>query len=202
MLPIHKKSGFTFLEIIIAVGLSALVVLAVGKFAGTITNIGVLLNSGLQANQDLTSVFRTITTDMRGMELSAAGGYPIEAASTSSLTFFSDIDQNGTAERVRYFLGTSTLEQGITKAATSSPWYPTSTEVVSVIVPNVLIASSSFQYFGVGYSGTSSPLAMPALITDIRVVKLTLASELSTSTAPRPAVFSTTVTIRNLRGDD
>ncbi|MFH1246360.1 MAG: type II secretion system protein [Candidatus Liptonbacteria bacterium] len=196
-----KQRGFTLIEVLIATALAAIIVLAIGKFSSTISSIGTVLNGSLQVNQDLQAATRALVTDIRSIQPSSLGGYPIEQASTSSFAFYSDVDQDGLAEWINYYATTSTLEEGIIKPTGDPLQYATSTEVKKIIVPNLKPGTGIFQYFGSSYAGTSTPLASPVDISEIRVVQISLTADISTSTAPKPFTYNSIITIRNLRSN-
>lgn len=198
----NSRAGFSLFEIVIVIGITAVIVVAVGKFSNTISGLGVVINSSLQADQDLGLALTPLITDIRSMGPSGAGAYAIEAAGTSSLAFYSDVDQDGVFERVRYHVATSTFERGVIEPSGEPLAYPTSSEVVSLVIPNVRMGTSSvFEYFGATYNGAGTPLAQPVALSDVRVVRITLTADVATSTAPKPITYTNTVTIRNLRSN-
>jgi len=198
----NKRSGITFLEIIISVALTSIIVVVLSRFSGTVSSIGKVINQRLQVQQDLEQTLQTIVTEIRSAGPSASGGYALESAASSSFIFYSDVERDGAMERVRYFFGTSTLTKGVTEPTTSTPpVYVTSTESTKIIIGNAIVASSSFAYFGASATSTILPLTSPIDITAVRFVKVTITADVSTSSAPRPITFSNTVTIRNLRSN-
>jgi prepilin-type N-terminal cleavage/methylation domain-containing protein len=196
-----SRSGFTLFEVIIAIALSSIIVLGIGKFSNSISSVGVLINNELQADHDIQLAFRDIVSEIRSMEPSGAGAYPLETATTSSIVFYSDIDQDGIPERVRYTMATSSFQKGVIRPTGNPLTYPTSTEVVTTVAPSIIRSSSTFDYFDSSYTGTQTPLASPVSILAVRVVRVNLVAEVSTSTAPRPLILSNTITIRNLRSN-
>src|SRR3989338_1809351 len=197
----RERAGFTLFEVLLAIGISAVIVLAVGKFSDTISGVGVLLNNKLQTSQDLEQAFQVITTDIRSISPSSNGAYPIEAASTSSFVFFSDINRDGLYDRVRYFLATSTLRKGVVKPSGSPLGDPTSTEIITSVIPNIVPGGNLFQYYGASATGTANPLPSPIDVSSVRIVKMALTADTSTSTSPRPTTMEATITIRNLRSN-
>ncbi len=198
------RKGFTLFEIIISIGITAVIVLAIGKFSNSISNIGVVINSSLQSNQDLSLAFRAVVTDIRSMGPGSNGAYPIEAATSSSFTFYSDIDQDGIFERVRYYVSTSTFERGVVEPTGNPLAYATSSEVRTIIAPAIIVSTSTplFTYFNDTYTGgTSGTLTGTIDVSAIRVVTVRLTADISTSTAPKPVTFTNTITIRNLRSN-
>lgn len=147
-----------------------------------------------------------MVTDLRSMGPSSVGAYPIESASTSSIVFFSDVDENGVFDRVRYFLATSTatsgvkvVKKGIIKPIGNPYVYVASSEIVSTVVQNVVTSTEPlFQYYASTFTGSEASLTSPIDIPSVRILKITVYADLSPR-APRPLLFSDTVTMRNLK---
>lgn len=198
----NNRSGISLFEIIISVGLTAIIVVVLSKFSGTVSSIGTVINQRLQVQQDLEQALQMLVTEIRSAGPSASGGYTLESAATSSLIFYSDVERDGVMERVRYYFGTSTLQKGITEPTSSTPpAYVTSTEAIKIAIPHVKVGSSSFEYFGSSATSTMAPLASPIDVAAVRFLRISVTADVSTSSAPRPITFSNIITIRNLRSN-
>lgn len=194
-------NGFSLLELILGAAISIILVLVLTQFVGIISSIQKYLNGKLPAQADVEQALQTMTVEIRSAGQSSAGAYAIESASSTAFTFFSDIDRDGTMERVRYIIGTSTLQKGVVKATGNPLQYVTSTESFSMPILNLLGASSSFAYYDTNFTGTQAPLTAPIAVTVIRAVQFTFTVDISTTTAPLPTVVSEIVTIRNLKSN-
>jgi hypothetical protein len=193
--------GFTLLELGIAMGISVVILGFIGLMENQLSRVATFINQELQNQQGLSLVFDTFVTEVRSMGPSSIGSYPIEAVSSTSITFFSDIDEDGTFERVRYSITSSTFEKAVIEPTGSPLQYATSSETSRVLITNVLAASSSFSYFDSTYTGEESPLGFPVNIPAVRVVRVDIYADISPSTAPQPSFFTNTITIRNLRSN-
>lgn len=88
--------------------------------------------------------------DLREASYADDGAYPVVALATSSVTFYSDYDNDEKIERMRYFLDGSDLKRGITESAGDPPAYATSSETVSTIsndVRNNAIGTPLFTFY-------------------------------------------------------
>ena len=101
-------------------------------------------------------------------------------------------------EKVRYFLAGTTLQKGVIKPTGSPLIYNSINEKISTFVNNV-ISTSIFDYYDENYDGTTAPLSFPVNVSDIRLVKITVMVEQDPNRSPTPMVFSTQVSIRNLK---
>jgi type II secretory pathway pseudopilin PulG len=202
----NHREGFTLIEIVLVVAMTAGIVFVVASFRSNLDMMENLLNQKLQSRQDIDQALQIMTTEIRSAGPSSLGAYAIQAAGTSSLVFFSDVDKDGVYERVRYFVATSTgatttINRGIVKPAGNPLVYTTSSETVTTAIVNVIRSTTTplFSYFDTNYTGFETPLALPVDATLIRLVKVSLYADINPSTAPIPTLFSTMINIRNLR---
>jgi len=198
---LNNREGLTLLEVIISVALFSGVLFVISSFFTSTTQFQDLTNQKLQVQQDLQQTFQTIVTQIRSMNFSGSGAYPISSASSSSLIFYSDVDEDGVTERVRYTVGTSTISLGIVKPAGNPYTYATSTEIVTTAVEKVVTSTTPFLvYYGATYTGSEAPLTEPIDVSKIRVIQVTVSADLSPK-APKPIVFKDLINIRNLRSN-
>ncbi|HEX4104352.1 MAG TPA: type II secretion system protein [Candidatus Paceibacterota bacterium] len=200
----HKKnSGFSLLEVLVVVAIAGAIVLIVGNFGNNISGLNTLVSSELQAKSGVTQEVQIMVEAIQSAKTSANGGYPIDAASTSSFAFYTDINKNGTADHVRYFYASSTIYQGIIAPTGTPATYSTSSEVLTSFIGNVIIPSSTplFSYYDTSYTGTQSPLTSPIAASAVRLVRVSFevqANQTSTLSRSPLQYFSSLVDIRNL----
>jgi hypothetical protein len=134
------------------------------------------------------------------MSPSAMGAYAIVQAATSSLTFYDDIDNDSSIEKVRYFLSGSTLKKGVVEPS-GSPLNYNGTETIKELVHNIAnnATTSIFSYYDSSYAGTSSPLALPVNVLSVRLIKVSLVIDSDPLKPPAPIYMSTQVSIRNIK---
>ncbi len=200
---ILARGGFSLIEVIIFVVIGAALLFVVSSLSRNVSNIEVFVNQKLQSRSDLAQTFEILVTEIRSAGQSSNGAYPISSASTSSLTFFSDVDQDSIFERVRYTLGTSTVVKGVIKPSGNPLVYATSSEVLRTVIDNVVLSTSTnlFDYFDANYTGSQAPLASPVDVSKIRMVKISVYVDTNPGKAPKPTLFTNTVTIRNLKSN-
>ena len=196
-----KLAGFTFIEVVIVIAVFAVLFMVIASFGQNTSLLSNLINKSLEIEQDLRQTFQVRVTEIRSAGPSSLGAYPIESAATGSLAFFSDIDEDGIFERVRYFIGTSTLQKGVIKPSGNPLVYTTSTETVKSVVRYLLPATSTFEYYDASYTGSEAPLSAPIDVTKIRIIKITVTADVNPGAAPKPVTFTNTVNVRNLRSN-
>lgn len=189
--------AFTLVETLVVVGLLA----AIGSaLSGMIvyfyrSNAYVLEQSAAldSAKRGLEISFENIREASYGED----GAYPLASAATSSVTFFSEVDADGSIEKVRvYLLGTG-LYRGVTNPTGNPPTYTGQPETTYTIATSVRNATSTpiFRYFdadGVELTGTIDVAAVASVQTRLDV-------DLNPLRAPNIMTLERTTTLRNLR---
>jgi Tfp pilus assembly protein PilE len=201
-----KNSGLTLVEAITGVAILSIVLIAIIAFQTSVIRTVRSMQDNLMMQREARRTLTMFVSELREAEQSAAGGYTIESAGTSSIVFFANIDNDAAIERVRYFLSTSTsptvfdvLKKGVINPTGTS--YLAANEKILVIARNLVNGTSTpiFDYYDSGYAGTSSPLAIPlAQIFAVRLVRMTLIIDPNANT-PGTHRYQTQVTIRNLK---
>ena len=192
------NAGFTLIEILVGLALFAGIAFIIGTFMKSILDYQTLFTQQLSGEQEIQNTFAAITPEVRSMIPSALGGYAIGQVATSSVTFYGDIDSDGIAEQVRYFLNGTTLEKGVIDPTGSPLAYIGANEVVSDMIHNVVATSTPiFTYYDMNYTGSEPAMTYPITIANIRLIKLTVTVKDPNKATPLSA--STEIVPRNLR---
>lgn len=194
-----KNQGLTVIELMIGVLISGAVLSMVWYFGGVILNSGLFFTRTIKAQQEVQDAFRGMVSEIRSMSQSALGGYAIAEASSSSLTFYSDIDKDGVAEQVRYFKSGTVVKKGIIKPAGNPLAYNPATEAVAEVVHDMTAPTPLFSYYDATFTGGELPLAAPINIPLVRVIKIQLVVQ-ETNQA-EPLTYGISLTPRNLRSN-
>lgn len=199
-----QRSGFSVIEVLISAAVFTVLIFVVATLRTNVDTLSNLVSQKLQSRQDIDRAMEQMVTEIRSAAPSNQGAYPVEAATTSTLIFYSDVDSDGLFERIRYTVGTTTLDRGVTKPSGTPLAYSSSSEMVSTLVSNLTRTTSSnvFTYYGDDYTGVEDPLAPTStLASAVRLVRVTLYVDVRPREAPRPAYVSQLISIRNLRDD-
>ncbi len=196
------EAGFTLLELMLALGIVSLVMVAVTSVLITGIRYNGVIFDQLSAQSDGRKAVVQMIDDMRRAESSSTGAYAIAAASSTEFIFFANIDNDTARERVRYTLTATTVEKGIIKATGTPLTYPTSSEKKLTIAKFVTNQSGNvplFTYFPGSYAGTSTPLTYPLVLTNIRLAKVKITIEKDANKSPVPITVEGTAEIRSLK---
>jgi hypothetical protein len=134
------------------------------------------------------------------MQPAETGAYPIVTSATDSMVFYSDYDDDGIVERLRYYRSGNTLKKGVIEPTSNPPAY-NGTEVSVDEVHDLSGLAPIFEYYDDSYDGsaTATPLAQPVNNQDIRLVKITLTVDRLPGRPPGPITVTTQVSMRNLK---
>lgn len=197
----NNKKGFTLSEVLISIFIISVVSYAVSTFQRDVFALNYSLQGSLSAQLDARRLVKVMITELRKAEPSAAGAYPIAAASPTSVTFFSDVDNNGTVERVRYFVSSGQIRKGIIVPTGNPPVYNAGSEQLSTLISGFVSSSTLplFEYYPATYTGTTSPLSIPVDIPSVRLVKVTVIIDKDPNKSPVLMTITSQVNLRNLK---
>ncbi len=197
---INTKSGFTAVEMLIAMFIFVIIGIAAVTFQLDIFSLNRISNDNLIAQEDARRALKNISSEFRSMSPSNMGAYALVQTATSSITFYNNIDEDSPIEKVRYFLEGTTLKRGTIKPSGTPFIYNPANETVREVIHNIANASSSiFLYYDTNYDGTSEPLTDPVNTPLVRLIKVNIIIDSDPSKSPAPLYMTTQASIRNLK---
>ncbi|MFA6295292.1 MAG: type II secretion system protein [Candidatus Paceibacterota bacterium] len=198
-----KKRGMTLVEVLIAVAIFGVVMVAIGTFQVNIFSYNSSISGSLNTTQNAQAILKTILRELREIAPGANGSYPIATVGSTTLSFFSDYDNDGATEQITYSLLGTTLYRAVTHPSGSPVIYNYANQATTTLVVDVRNGTSIpvFQYFDSSYNGTSSPLTLPASITSIRLIKISLSLDTDPNRSPLPVIYTVQVNLRNVKNN-
>lgn len=199
MQPPSRNSfqGFTLIEMLVVI---AIVSVAGVALSGLIAYFYRANGYVLQETSAVDSAHKGLDTafeDLREASYGDDGSYPLTTAATSTVTFYSDVDGDGSVEKVRLYLTKGTFYRGVTNAAGNPPSYSGQLESINTIATYVSNATSTpiFRY----YDANGTELAAPADVSKVGSIATTLQVDLNPNRAPNIFTLTARATLRNLR---
>ncbi len=101
-----KKKGFTLIETIVVIFIFSLTIATVGGLIAALYRINDYNWKQATTINEARRGIETMVKEIREAREGENGSYPIEKAQDKEFIFYSDIDDDGQTEKVRYFLGT------------------------------------------------------------------------------------------------
>lgn len=194
-------SGFTLVEILMSVAILSILVLIASTFQKDVFSLNSSLQSGLNAQIDARHVLKVMITELREIGPSALGAYPIETASSTGITFYSDIDNNGVKDKIRYFLDGRDIKRGVIVPSGNPVVYDGLNEKLTTLISDFMASSTRplFEYYTSSYTGNSPPMPYPIDIQLIRLIKITAIIDKDPNRSPGELIISSQVNLRNLK---
>lgn len=194
----HPRAGFSLMETLVVIAMLGTIGVALSGMIQFFYQKNAFL---LEQTAALDNARRTVLDaihSLREASYGNDGGYPILAAATSTVTFYSDLDNDSSVEKVRYYLSNGTLYRGVTESTGSPPSYAGQPEATSTVAAYVRNSASTpiFTYFndaGTALSTTSTN------VSEISAVTISIWIDLNPNRAPNTFNLSETATLRNLR---
>ncbi len=190
--------GFTLIEILVVVGILGLGITSVYNFTGDLLANNLYLQEKILAEGEGRTAIKMIVRELRGAGQSNTGVYPIDSASATSLVFYADTDGDNLFERLHYSASGSELRRGVVVPSGEPLTYNLNNETEKILTAR-LATSSIFSFYDQTYAGTSSPLAEPVTLADIRLVNINLLLEIDERFNSEPLQASGWAVLRNLK---
>lgn len=194
------KTGFTLIEVVVGMGVLGILVVGVSTFQQDFLNFGDTLQLGVAAQHQAQDTLNQMTKEVRTAAPSSLGAYPIVEADAAHFIFYTDTNDDGYTERIRYTLNGSQLERGSITPTQNPVTYPLTAETVSIVASGVTNgATAVFDYFDSSASSLVTPLVLPIDIPAVRLVRITISIDEDITTPPEATTVTTAVLIRNLK---
>lgn len=195
-----NNKGFTLIEVLVGMVIAVIVVFFIISFAADITDSSLRLSGSLFTQQQLQQTLQVMIPEIRSVGQSNVGAYPIEVATTTTFSFYSDIDRDGKFEKVRYFLDGTTFKKGVIVPTGEPLTYDDEDEDIFPLIDNIVVGPQIFSYYDIDATSTqSTQLPNPVDVLKIRMVKVTLVANQGTEGQVSVVGAEDQATIRNLR---
>ena len=194
----HNPRAFTLIEMLVVISITGFVGIALNSMIVSFYRNNAYL---LQETSAIDSAHRGLSTsfiDLREASYGDDGSYPLLSVATSSITFFSDIDGDGSVEKIHLYLQNGTFYRGVTDSTSTPPTYVAQKEATTTIATFVRNGTSTplFRYYddaGLELSSSTIPIA------SIRSISTEVMVDLNPLRAPDILILQETATLRNLR---
>jgi prepilin-type N-terminal cleavage/methylation domain-containing protein len=202
----HPK-GMTLIEVLIAMSITVIIMQGfTTMFLRAWQSNKFTLEMGLASSAAQRAVNK-IGVELRGVQQAAHGTYPIISATASELIVYTDIEDDGVVERVRYYIDTTNkqLKVGIRDPDTTvqPPTYAAGDGLTRILAYNVVNTSSAqplFAYYADNYPTVTSPIASPVDVSKIQLIRVQVFVNIDPNQAPNNIILQSFVDLRNLHG--
>ncbi len=196
---IRASRAFSLVETLVVITLTTLVGLGLLSMITYFyrSNAYVLESTG--AVDSASRGLNEALVSLREASYAEDGTYPLASVSTSSVTFYGDLDYDASVERVRLYRSGDILYRGVTDATGNPPSYAGQPEVRATIATSVKNATSTplFRYFDA--DGTELTGAID--VAQVRSIRTRLDVDIDPKRAPNILILEGAATLRNLRNE-
>lgn len=186
-------NGFTLLEVLVAAGIMSIIVIVAGNFIAMGMDS---LRFDREFHDAVSSGRRsmeTVSKEIRSANNSERGDYPIALASDQEFIFYSDVDYDGSYDRVRYYIVDRSLYKAVTLPGPGRDYAGGETAVkLADYVNNG--GQEIFTYYDSNSNETTD-------IDDIRMINIRLLFNVSPGMSPDDIIVETDVQLRNLKSN-
>lgn len=194
----HNMRGFTLVEMLVVIFITGIVGIAINSMVVNFYKTNAYL---LEETKAIDSAHRGLSTsfiDLREASYGDDGSYPIRSVSTSSITFFSDVNNDGVVEKIRLYLLNGSFYRGVTESTSTPPTYVGQPEFSTTIANYVRNSTTTpiFRFYDVNGTLISSS-TVP--IASIASISTSLMVDLNPLRAPDILILQETATLRNIR---
>lgn len=197
-----KTRGYSLVEFLMSMAMATIILVVVTAFARNIFSLNLSSQASLGAQVESRKILNQMVGELRSASPSALGAYAIESAATSTITFFSDVNGDDTADKIRYYIdtGSRSIRRGVTLASGSPSAY-TLSETVTTLMSDISNGTSTplFDYYDGNHTGTSTALSLPVNLSQVRLIKVTVKIDKDNNRSPVTMTFTSGASLRNLK---
>lgn len=198
------NAGFTIAELVVTIAIVGVVMVVITKFQSDVFSFNRIFYSSFTSADQAQKLLRPMTAEIRSASQSSIGAYPLDSFAANDFAFYSDIDNDGKKDRVRYYVSGTTMYKEVIAPTGTPAVYNTANKKTSTFMTGVRNLSdgiSTFRYYSSAYTGGASGEVVPGTgnIQDIRLVKVTVRIDADPSKPPAAVDITSQVSIRNLK---
>ena len=135
------------------------------------------------------------------------GSYPVVSANDNDLVFYCDLDQDGVTERIHMYKSGTDIMLGVRKPTAGFPITYLSGDATTTTLASRIVNTASqpiFSYYDASYPEDSvhNPIATPATVPNVRLVKVNLFMNIDPNRAPDNVNIQSFAEMRNLNDHD
>ena len=199
MMTTNSQTGMTLIELLIAIGIYTVLMLAV---TSSITTFYQYNAYALEQSNEVDNARRGVTQwnrDVKEMTTGEDGTWPMAIMDEHRLGYYSDTDRDDSVEYVEYILASTTLRKftynPIGSPATYNLTTPDSVEILSEYVQNINQATSSFYYF----DNNGNQLSSTSPVIDVRYLQMQIIVNIDPDRNPGEFMLRSSLAPRNLK---
>lgn len=197
-----KKSGFSLLELVIAVFIFVSVVAIVAAFILYYLRSYSFSFEEQQSVSQAQYAMSTMLRELREARSGEDGAWPMAQTDDATVVFYSDVTNDGRADKIRYFLNGTDLMKGVIEPTAAPVSYPQANEVIRTIATSIdLGGNAMFTYYNGNWpiDTMNNPLIPANRVLQTRYIGIYVRVNIQTDYAALPYELNSGVQIRSLK---
>lgn len=130
-------AGYTFVEMLVVLAIAALTLTSVTTAIVAFYRANSASLAQAYAVEGARQGIESAVAAIRGIQYGSDGSYPLSAVSSNDFTFYSDLNGDGIAEKVRFYLSGTDFKEDIYYSAGSPPAYGASPSMSKTLADSV-----------------------------------------------------------------
>lgn len=193
-----RKKGFTLIEVVVAVAIFTVLMLAVNMLFVSLYRQQGTSAAMIKRTQDMNYLLSTMSRELRESNRGENGNFFIAQAASSTIVFYSDLDDDGLTEKISYALAGTNLKKTVTEPGSGSLYAGAGT--VTVVCSEVQNGTTPiFTYYSKSYTGSQAPMILPVSALDVSLVGISFTVNTLSQNKSYPLHVETKVQLRNLQ---
>jgi prepilin-type N-terminal cleavage/methylation domain-containing protein len=198
------QKGYTLIEMLVVITIVSILGIVISKFQRDVFSFNGYFSSSFSTADSAQKLLRPMTAEIRSASPSSSGAYPIDSIGDYSFSFYSDADNDGSKELIKYILSGTTITKETTKPTGNPPVYLAANKVVTTFITGVRNISDGipvFTYYDGTYTGGAGGVVSPTTgsLNSIRLIGIKIRIDPDQNKSPSTTEVSTQVSIRNLK---
>lgn len=196
----RDSRGFTVVEVIIAAVILGMITIVSFAFWQYFTESYDFSFGKSISISDAYRVTSTIVRELREAQYGEEGSHPLALTNDQELAFFNDVDKDGDAERVRYWLESGVLKKGVIEPSGDPLEYDVGTETEKIVVEGVVNgARPVFYYYNSDWPSdtVNNPLSSGRML-GTRMIRVELSLQSTEDRTASASTLTSSVVLRRL----
>ncbi len=200
----HRNRGLTLIELLVVVAIVGVLGIVIAKFQGDVFSYGRYFNNSFSTANSAQKLLRPMTEEIRSASASNNGAYPTDTIGDYSFSFYSDIDNDGLKDWVKYSISGTNLIKETIKPTGAPLVYVQGNKVTTTFmtgVRNQIEGVPMFTYYNDTYTGGAGGVVNPTTgaLDTVRLIGVKIRIDSDTNQPPPVFEVSSQVSVRNLK---
>lgn len=199
---LRYQKGMSLVEVLIGMGLLVFLTAAVIALQVVLAQSEEFSIRTVFTTENANTAIQSIITEVRTARPADTGAFPLEEATDQQIIFYSNVDDDGAVERVRYFLQGTELVKGTINPEGFPVTYPSANEVIKTVAEYIQNDTDPlFTYFNEDWptDTINNPLPTPADLSQVKLIKVSVRVNADPSQPQSEVYLESSAQIRSLK---